>query len=106
MAAGLLPRKIITTINIDVRSINKVNKIMKGNQRICLTIRILIKNGNTEELPYCSLDADINSCIFYEKENGKCNNPNLSCSMLKENNRTTPAAAYIRQERWYEKFNR
>lgn len=50
----------------------------------------------------CTLDADINKCIYFK--NGKyCNANDSKCGMIGEEGKK-PKQKYIRQTRWYEKY--
>lgn len=52
----------------------------------------------------CTLDANINTCPFYDKEKLICKNSS-PCSFGK-NEEDISNNQYVRKERWYEKYYR
>lgn len=51
----------------------------------------------------CTLEADINQCQYYNRENKRCTNQN-KCSFQEEKETQTYQSRYSREERWYEKY--
>lgn len=49
----------------------------------------------------CTLEEDINSCPYYDKESSECRN-NDPCSFSIQSGEET--SKYVRKERWYEKY--
>lgn len=50
----------------------------------------------------CTLSPEINKCEYFDSENGICKRE-IKCSMW-EDGEETKQSAYIRKERWYEKY--
>lgn len=52
----------------------------------------------------CTLDANINTCPFYGRDNAVCNSES-PCSFWKKEEDISKSQ-YVRKERWYEKYYR
>lgn len=56
---------------------------------------------------YCTLEEDINSCQFFQREKGLCNgNPQCGFCVCEkeEEQKVSYNYKYVREPRWYEKY--
>ena len=62
--------------------------------------RIQVEN---EESAVCTLDSEVNTCPFFEKDGSICTNRDRGCG-FRQTDQTE--GSYVRKERWYEKYYR
>lgn len=56
----------------------------------------------------CTMDKDINTCPFVSADKVYCSHPDPICSFADKPEEPKPVVktAYVRKERWYEKYYR
>lgn len=55
---------------------------------------------------YCTLEADVNECPYFQSENGLCKRSTPECGFCYEefSEKKSVNYKYVREPRWYEKY--